>query len=70
MTRAKFVCYSEKIRQTCREFIFMPVAGGSDENKEFWKYTPSGEIKINLSNEANTRFEVGKSYYVDFTEAN
>ncbi len=44
--------------------------GKSEENKEFWAYTPSGEIKLGTVNaEAAAMFELGKSYYVDFTPA-
>lgn len=46
------------------------VIDGSEENKQFWKYTPSGQISIHIDNEtAREKFEVGKEYYVDFTLA-
>lgn len=48
-----------------------PVCNGSDENKQFWKYTPSGMIELNSTNtEAVKQFEVGKEYYIDFNPAN
>ncbi|WP_236293118.1 hypothetical protein [Paenibacillus allorhizoplanae] len=44
---------------------------GSEENKDFWKYTPAGQIQMSVDNEkAQEQFEVGKEYYVDFTPAN
>lgn len=50
---------------------FYPVSDGSDENKKFYKYTPSGCLKLETINEsAGKHFEPGKSYYIDITEAN
>lgn len=47
----------------------MPVIGGSDENKSFWKATPSGKIEMYIDNpEAMAAFDFGE-YYVDFTKA-
>lgn len=41
-----------------------------DENESWSKYTPSGNIEINITNpEAYNQFTVGKSYYINFTEA-
>lgn len=46
-----------------------PVYSGSDENKEFFKYTPGGQITFNCLNEsALAQFEQGKEYYVDFSK--
>jgi len=48
-----------------------PVTGGVGENSDYSKFTPSGAITLNISDEtkAATFFEVGKEYYVDFTPA-
>jgi hypothetical protein len=47
-----------------------PVMNGSDENKEFYKYSPSGSIELGTVNEgAATQFEISKEYYVYFTPA-
>jgi len=47
-----------------------PVTGGSEENKTFWQYTPSGSISFSCINTAAVeQFEVGKEYYVDFNPA-
>jgi hypothetical protein len=46
---------------------FRPVMNGCEENKSFSKYTPSGEIKLCVSNpNAVEGFEVGQEYFVDF----
>lgn len=45
------------------------VAGdyGSAENKRFYASSPSGSIKLTTVHEG--LFDIGKEYYVDFTEA-
>lgn len=46
-----------------------PVTSGSDENKQFFRWTPGGEISLGtVSKEAGEYFKIGKEYYVDFTE--
>lgn len=66
MVRAKFRCNSVE-DQTVN---LSPVIGGSEENDQFFKYTPFGEIKIGTINEAAlAQFEPGKEYFVDFTPA-
>lgn len=45
----------------------LPVTGGSEENKEFWKYTPNGKIELSIDN-PDAEFELGE-YFVDFTKA-
>jgi hypothetical protein len=45
------------------------VYDGSEENKRFFKYTPSGQIQMGTINaEAANQFEVGDEFYVDFTK--
>lgn len=47
-----------------------PVTSGSEENKLFYKYTPSGNIELSTINEdAAKQFKVGAEFYVDFTPA-
>jgi hypothetical protein len=71
-TRCKFVCVSKEIRgagenqQHC--FEFTPVTGGSDEDKSFWKWTPSGKLEFSCLN-PNVDFEVGKAYFLDLSLA-
>lgn len=49
------------------------VTGGaqeSDENKRFWKATPSGAIELNCLNVAAAeQFVPGDEFYVDFVKA-
>lgn len=50
--------------------ILAPVTAGSEENKTFWKYTPSGRIEMQVSNMAAlSEFKPGTEFYVDFTPA-
>ncbi|MEI6487336.1 MAG: hypothetical protein WCP52_00165 [Bacteroidota bacterium] len=46
-----------------------PVHSGSEENKSFNDYTPSGKLELHISKgkEAQKLFEPGKEYYLDFT---
>lgn len=49
--------------------ILNPVMGNSEENKQFWEYTPSGKIELHITNQkAIDEFDFGE-YYVDFTKA-
>jgi hypothetical protein len=69
--RAKFVCDEvTKTRYGSARVSLYPVSNGSEENEQFWKYTPSGKIELSIENpSAAERFEPGKEYYVDFTPA-
>jgi hypothetical protein len=70
-TRGKFQCQSEKRfgGYTAKEYRFIAVCNdGIPENERFHKYTPSGSIEITVDN-PNVTFELGKFYYVDFSEA-
>lgn len=50
--------------------ILRPVVGGSNENDQYYKYTPGGECRLSILNEAAAKqFEVGKEYYVTFEQA-
>lgn len=80
--RAKFTCINVEDKQGTvydandgtmssglyRRFTFLPVYGGSDENKKFFAATPSGEITIDCVRQ-DVVFERGKEYYVDFSPA-
>lgn len=69
--RAKFTVFSET-RDTYGtvNFKLRPVqAGSSPENEAFFKTTPSGEISVNIKvAETSARLNLGKDYYIDFTE--
>jgi hypothetical protein len=71
MVRAKFVVDSmSKTRYGYGQVKLSPVTSGSEENKQFWQYTPSGSMELNINNPvALEKFEVGKEYYIDFTLA-
>jgi hypothetical protein len=45
-------------------------AATGDDNKTWARYTPSGRIELSIDNpDAYDAFEIGKAYFVDFTEA-
>lgn len=67
-TRCKVVCTKETRTITGKEYTFMPVTATSPENQDFFKFTPYGEFNFGSVNE-NVNFDVGKEYFVDFTEA-
>jgi hypothetical protein len=74
--KAKFICNtiskSKFSKQDCgsAKVILTPVTSGSDENKEFWQYTPSGHLEMTIKNEAAEKyFEVGEEYYLTFEKA-
>ena len=70
--RAKFVC-NGKIpsygNQTTVCFNAVYSSDPNSENKVFTDATPSGRLEITISHDkpALDLFEVGKSYYLDFT---
>lgn len=56
--------------QELRTITMSPVGSNSPENKTFWKYTPSGELKLGTVNpEAWKQFELGQEFYIDFIPA-
>lgn len=69
MTRAKFTVQSRtELNGGGFRVELTPVTTGSDENKEFFKWTPGGKIEISTINEsAAEQFIPGKEVYVDFT---
>ncbi len=47
-----------------------PVSSGSEENKQFYAWTPGGSIELITVNEAVVEFfKPGTEVYVDFTKA-
>lgn len=70
--RAKFRCVENQVPEggNSNKIRLDAVIDGSEENKQFFRYTPSGSINFGCTNDAATaQFEVGKDYYVDFTPA-
>ena len=46
------------------------VINGSEENKDFWKWTPSGALSLQTINgEAAKRLVVGEEYFLDITQS-
>jgi hypothetical protein len=69
--RAKFKVASITKDENGASIILRPVVSGSKENEQFFRWTPSGEIKIGTINAAAAeQFEPGVEFYVDFTPAN
>lgn len=75
--RAKF--YVSEVKQslyhsqqsgTITTIKLMPVVSGSDENKEFYRWSPSGSIDLGTVNPAVVeQFHIGDEFYIDFTRA-
>lgn len=73
--RAKFIVkqilnlHVPLLNDVCAEVVLSPVFG--DENADWSKYTPQGEIKMMISNpKAIEQFELGGEYFVDFNQDN
>lgn len=73
MVRAKFRCTSVTKREgwgahkVLHAAKFVPVTTGSEENEKFFAATPSGSLEVDTV--VPDVFEVGKTYYLDFTPA-
>lgn len=67
-TRCKFRCVSVTDHGQAKDAEFVPVSSGSDENKKYWQYTPSGSLKLGWVN-PNVSFKPGQEYYLDISEA-
>lgn len=74
--KAKFICNTvsksklHKHDQGQTKVTLTPVVAGSVENKDFWQYTPSGNLEMTIKNEAAEKyFEVGEEYYLTFEKA-
>lgn len=69
--RAKFLCDSVMSYPGSQEAALSPVVSTDNlEDQDFNDATPSGSLIMLISNpKAQTYFKPGKSYYLDFTEA-
>ncbi len=67
-TRCKFRCESVTDHGTAKDVRLNAVTGTSEENKDFWKFTPSGKLELTWIN-PNVDFKPGKEYYLDIREA-
>lgn len=64
------VCSYKQVNKEDAILSFNPVYNGSEENKEFFKYTPGGQCNIYTVNlGVAEKFEMGKEYYLDFIPA-
>ena len=71
--RAKFKCVKKApSHQSSDEgnVRLEAVIDGSEENKEYFSYTPFGVLDLGILNPpAFSQFEVGQEYYLDITKA-
>ena len=70
VTRCKFVCNSKVKDVENNRICFAPVYSGSEENKEFFKHYPGGDISLFFTSDVvYDSFRVGNEYYVTFSPA-
>jgi len=70
MLKAKFRCVEVRLLEGAEEARLQPVMDGSEENKTFSKATPSGELRLYVSNsDVAGYFKPGKEYLLDITPA-
>lgn len=69
--RAKFSCNSIEDFGWNKTAKLSAVVDSKGDNADFTKATPNGQLSISISKEvpASDFFEVGKSYFIDFSEA-
>lgn len=70
--RGKFkVTGTKKYENPGTAFVFGAISDSSTpENELYHKYTPMGNLEMFVTNpSAEEFFKLGKSYYLDFTEA-
>ena len=68
--KAKFKCTEKTENEAGHNVVLVPVMNGSEENKQYWKWTPSGRFEfICLNPAASEQFVVGKEYYIDISAA-
>lgn len=76
MVRAKFECTHNNIvshleaPEELYVVVFAPVTHGSEENDEFYRSTPYGDLTFgNVSKEVSEQFSLGQEYYIDVIDA-
>lgn len=64
--------YAKPIKEEMRTLNFTPVGAGpgaSEEDKMFWRSSPSGSLQMGTVNKAAWEyFELEQDYYLDFTK--
>lgn len=67
MVRAKFRCTHVEKYESSEKVHLMAVA--DEANKEWAKWTPSGQLSMQIDNpDAQGRFKPGGYYFLDFAE--
>lgn len=77
MVRCKMVCTekSERFNQWSgtpgQESVNVKLTAANGPQNQTWsKYTPSGDITLQITNpQAFNQFKLGQAYFVDFTES-
>lgn len=70
MVKAKFKVDSVTAYESSGAVELSAVTSGSEENKRFWKYTPAGNIHMQIDNDtALNQFKPGMEFYVTFDAA-
>lgn len=69
--KAKFKCVSTTDFGHAKRVDFMAVQGAKGEDADFTKYTPSGQLSMNMDPDAPAveYFKVNKDYYLTFDTA-
>lgn len=68
--RAKFFVQSVEHHASGQAVIKLGAVCRGEDNKEWSKYTPAGNITMTVLNElATEQFVPGEEFYVDFTKA-
>lgn len=71
--RAKFNCTEKKADEHDDSIVYVRFEAVVDEdgdNAQWSKWTPSGSVAMAITNPAaHNEFEVGKSYFLDFSPA-
>lgn len=70
MVRAKFRVESRTETTNGHNVVLHPVTGPSEENKQFWKWTPAGKLELYTINpDAAAQLKPGAEFYLDFVAA-
>lgn len=70
MTRCKFKVESVTEFEAGKSVRLYPVHNGSKENETFYKWTPGGELRLEILNsDVAEQFNPGKEFYIDISEA-
>lgn len=68
--RTKFIVESVTKHDNGIAIKLHVVYEGSEENKKYWEYTPSGDISLFITKSDFNKdfFKEGEEYYVDFSK--